>query len=247
MQQQEDFLDNFLQDKSDDFEIDEMDFDLDFDGNVERDLCIQGYMITKPKKFADIPANRIKAKNAKKLAADLCLCEEENTFCNVVIPGDFVFCDLLSALADSLNSPIELDIATLSYSNENVDTLKKMFDSGNMTRLGIVVSDYFYANERRGVYRYTLNSLPLEKTDIAVAGVHTKIHLIKTADERYFVLEGSANLRSSQNVEQFTFCKSKPVYMFHKKWISQLIEKYSVIRKNSKSIRGAKLWSEIEN
>ena len=240
---QEDFLDGIDEIKLDD--LTELDFDLDFEGNIEKDLCIQGYMVSVPKKFADVPRKHIKASKAVPLAKELCQLKEENTFVNAVIPGDFVFCDLLEAIANELGR-IKLCIGTLSYSYENVDTFRRMFENGTLEALSMVVSDYFYAHERRGVYRYTLERLPLPATNIAVAGLHTKIHLIEDEHGNKYVLEGSANLRSSQNVEQFVFMKSKSAFEFHEQWLSQLLDKYSVInREKTKSPRGSMLWDFI--
>ncbi len=240
---QEDFLDSIPEVQLEG--LDDLDFDLDFDGNVEKDLCIQGFLVSKPKKFADIPKRKIKAENAIPLAEQLIAIKEENSFVNCLIPGNFVFCDLLEAIANIIPGGIDLDIATLSYSYENVETFSRMFENKTMNHLSLVVSDYFYAHERRGVYRYTLDTLPLSQTDIAVAGIHSKIHLIADTHGNYYSLEGSANLRSSQNVEQFVFIKSKDVYDFHKKWIAQLLDKYSVIKKCQKTLRGASLWEFI--
>lgn len=243
---QEDFLDCIEEVNLEGLE--ELDFDLDFEGNVEKDLCIQGFLVSVPRKFADVPKSKIKAQNAVPLAKQLAALTEEDTFVNVLIPGNFVFCDLLEALSVELGGDIELDIGTLSYSYENVDTFRRMFERGTMRRLALVISDYFYAHERRGAYRYTLESLPLKQTDIAVAGLHCKIHLLKDKAGNKYVLEGSANLRSSQNVEQFVFTKSAAAYDFHKEWLQQLLDKYSVIKKEKqKTPRGDTLWSEIMN
>ena len=160
---QEDFLDGLDEIKLDD--LTELDFDLDFEGNIEKDLCIQGYMVSVPRKFADVPRKHIKASKAIPLAKELCQLKEENTFVNAVIPGDFVFCDLLEAISNELGK-IKLCIGTLSYSYENV--------------------------------------------------------------------------------EQFIFLKSKSAFDFHEQWLSQLLDKYSVInREKTKSPRGSMLWDFI--
>lgn len=241
---QEDFLDGISEFKLEG--LGELDFDLDFDGNIEADLCIQGFMVSKPKKFVDVPAHKIKAKNAQPLAKQLAALKGDNVLVNCLIPGNFVFCDLLAAIAKELPGGIkDLKIGTLSYSYENVDTFKSMFDDGVLKHLSLIVSDYFYAHERRGIYRYTLEELPLDRTEVAVAGIHTKIHLIEDEAGNKYCLEGSANLRSSQNVEQFVFIKSASVYDFHNEWLTQLEDKYSVINKKVKSPRGDALWELI--
>ena len=47
---------------------------------------------------------------------------------------------------------------------------------------------------------------------------------LKLADGRCVIIEGSANLRSCRNVEQFTATESPDLYQFHRAWILEMLD-----------------------
>jgi hypothetical protein len=47
----------------------------------------------------------------------------------------------------------------------------------------------------------------------------------------YIVISGSANLRSSNCIEQFTITESEELYNFYKEWFESLRENYSILKK----------------
>ena len=53
---------------------------------------------------------------------------------------------------------------------------------------------------------------------------HTKIIGIKTANNEYYVAEGSGNMSNNARIEQYLFEQSKESYDFHKSWIKDIIE-----------------------
>lgn len=55
-------------------------------------------------------------------------------------------------------------------------------------------------------------------------------------------MHGSANLRSSRNMEQFAIDNDRDLYEFHAGWILPLVERFAVTRK---SIRGGCLWQQV--
>ena len=54
-----------------------------------------------------------------------------------------------------------------------------------------------------------------------------KISLIRTSCGRHLVMHGSANLRSSCNMEQFAIDNDRDLYEFHAGWILLLGLPYS--------------------
>ena len=90
---------------------------------------------------------------------------------------------------------------------------------------------------------YIYSNLDIDnKFQLAVAGVHTKTCQILTEDGRKIVIHGSANLRSSANVEQITIEENEQLYDFYEEFYSKIIDEYSTIRK---PIRGNKLWNVV--
>ena len=51
---------------------------------------------------------------------------------------------------------------------------------------------------------------------------HTKLILAEIAG-RCYVVESSANLRSCQNIEQFTLTQSHELFAFHAGWIDECL------------------------
>ena len=80
------------------------------------------------------------------------------------------------------------------------------------------------------------------KFQLAVAGLHTKTVHFETLGGRKIVIHGSANLRSSGNVEQFTIEENPELYAFYEEHFSRIIERYATIRK---PIRNNDLWEEL--
>lgn len=57
---------------------------------------------------------------------------------------------------------------------------------------------------------------------LAIVHNHTKIACIRTADSRFFVIEGSGNFSDNVKIEQYTFEQSKQSFDFHRHWIESL-------------------------
>ena len=78
---------------------------------------------------------------------------------------------------------------------------------------------------------------------LAVAGVHTKTVHFRTYDGMSMVIHGSANLRSSGNVEHITIEENEQMYTFYDNEFKQISETYATIRK---PLRHSKAWDEFE-
>lgn len=148
-----------------------------------------------------------------------------------VVSGNFIFGDFLEAFAVEQNVLIDhMSISTLALSQENVDSLHNLMAGDYVHKLDIIVSDYWYAHNRRNV-SYVHEQLDMgDRFQLAVAGIHTKIVLMKIG-ERKIVMHGSANLRSSRSVESFMIETDEALYDFNAAWHGDIIEHYATIRK----------------
>lgn len=109
-------------------------------------------------------------------------------------------------------------VSTLSLSQNNIDSFKNLLKYGWIEDLSLIVSAYFYSNEIRVLIPYIYRNLDIDnKFQLAVAGIHTKTCHILTEDGRKIVIHGSANLRSSANVEQITIEENEQLYDFYEK------------------------------
>jgi len=189
--------------------------------------------------------NQVKYEHAAAMAANMPDLDEGNAL-YAVVSGNFIFGDFLEALMVEKNYlATEMLVATLSLGKENVDSLRNLRQGGYVENLSLLVSDFWFAHERRamGGVPYIEQTLGGDTFSFAAAAIHTKITLIKTDCGRHLVLHGSANLRSSRNVEQFVIENNSRLFDFNHRWISRLMTAFSTTQK---STRGAQLWQQVQ-
>lgn len=200
-----------------------------------------------PHDCEDIDAMRVKYKNAEKLAADLGdIPTGFRAF--VIIDGTFIMGDLIEAVIMQNNWVCtELTISTLSMSMENVDSLKNLIVSESVQQLNLVVSDYYFQTERRGIMPYVYDQLDIgDRFQLAVASVHTKVALIRTECGKKIVIHGSANLRSSSNIEQIVVENSPMLFDFNAEIHNNIIARHKTINHDAVLADVARKPEEIE-
>lgn len=96
----------------------------------------------------EIDEFRVKYANAEKLATDIgSLPVNFRAFC--ILDGKFIFGDFIEALIVKNNWEVDdLTISTLSMSQDNVDSLQNLITGDFVKSLNIIVSCYYFANER---------------------------------------------------------------------------------------------------
>jgi len=73
-----------------------------------------------------------------------------------------------------------------------------------------------------------VTNLPREKCRYAVAGIHAKVAIL-AGPVHTWVIEGSANLRSCQNVEQAIVCiDDAEAVRFHGLWLDRIFERFEL-------------------
>lgn len=165
---------------------------------------------------------------------------------HMVTAGSFEFGDFLEALLKERNIQCKhMSVSTLSMSQNNIDSFGNLLHDGWVDKLDLIVSDYFYAHERKSLIPYMLGELDQDnKFQLAVAGSHTKIVLFETYGGKKFVMHGSANLRSSGCLEQTTIEHNPDLYDFYLNFHNAILDEYAVI---NKPIRHKKLWQVVLN
>lgn len=183
--------------------------------------------------------------NAAKMAKAITI--EPGDRVDAIIDGSFVFADFICAYLMSHNLHAKrVTISTLGMSERNVEMFKGLMDHGFIQELNLIVSIYFYGNERFALIPYLYKTLDYgDRFQLAVAGVHTKIVTMELDNGQHIVMHGSANLRSSDNVEQFTIEDNKDVFDFYDDFHTRIVERFSTIDKSVTKNRGPRLWNEI--
>ena len=191
-----------------------------------------------------IPDECLFYESAEKLAEKIELHRDCRYF--VVINGSFIFGDFIEALIVSKEIHIrKMTISTLSMSENNVDSLANLLNGGYVDELNLIVSDYFYSHEKKNLVPYIYKELDKEdRFQLAVAGSHCKMCIFETHRGNKVAIHGSANLRSSANIEQFVIEQNDAIYDFNDTYQDAIIKQYKTI---NKAIRYDRLKSTIKD
>ena len=134
--------------------------------------------------------------------------------------GDFVLCDVIPAIIEARGRCPDLFIATLGLSVANADTLGTLRARDRIGALTIVCSHYFAQVDKATVFRQVTARLE-GLARIIITRCHAKIICLPVGTDHY-VLEGSANLRSSDNTEQLVIFNDPDLDAFHRSWLLSL-------------------------
>jgi hypothetical protein len=181
---------------------------------------------------------------------------EKDTRIFAIINGSFIFGDFIEALIVENNWGIkEMTISTLSMSDENIDSLANLINGDYLDKLNLIISTFFYANEyNRGtcLVNYMYEQLDKDnKFQLSVAATHCKTCIFETHCGLKIVIHGSANLRTSDNLEQIMIEENETLYNFNLEYQEQIIEKFKTINKDKekkdsvKMVRNAALRDAI--
>lgn len=168
------------------------------------------------------------------------------------VSGNFIFGDFIEALVHIGKISVRrMTVQTLSMSQENIDGLRNVIDmmEGELESLHLIMSDYWYSHERNpqtGLVPYLFQELDVVPDfRAAFASVHTKIVTIETLKGHKVVIHGSANFRSSRNVEQVCVEVDPELYDYVEGFAARVLDAYDVINhdvRRNKSLRGGELW-----
>lgn len=231
-----------------DFDFNELDvFELDSNDFEVAEFLMDEAVNTRylrPPKSRERNDRNLKYSDAKKLALDIGeIKKDERLF--IVVNGSFIFGDFIEAyLAENHLKVKVLTISTLSMSMNNVDSLFNLLKWGVVENLNLIVSDYFFSHERHMLVKYIYEKLDIEdRFQLSACRTHTKIALAETTDGMKFVFHGSANLRSSGNIEQLVLEENSDLYDFNMEFHENIIETFKTIDKplNSKTT-----WLQVQ-
>jgi hypothetical protein len=224
----------------------ELNFNINFQTDFSIDLDFEDTLksrIVKPPACKGI--SFVKSKYALDLANEIGKIEK-NTQTYAIINGSFILFDFIFELLINQESPIKkMTISTLSYSQENIETLAMLVDNNCIKELNLIVSDYFYSHEKNSLIKFAYECL--DKNDIfqlSVCRTHCKTCIFELENGIKVTIHGSANLRSSNNIEQICIQEGSELYDFNDIYQDNIINTYKTI---NKSLTGNKLWNQVTN
>lgn len=207
--------------------------------------------ILQPRIDKDSVTNHVMYENAEAFAEQIDLDPNVRTF--AWVSGSFVFGDIIEALLFKRGVvPRELYICTLSISQENIDSLVNVMDTGYVERLVLVISGYFYSHEKFKLVPYMYEQLDQygDRVHIVFGNYHAKIITMRTVLDHYITIHGSSNMRSSNSIEQMMLEQSKELHEFNAAIMDRLVERFDTINHNApptklKRLEGKKSWQVV--
>ena len=190
-----------------------------------------------PKLHREINPRSVKYQNAEKMAKEIAKEVLKGDRIIADLGGNFIFGDFIEALIVEWNLKIdELTITTLAMSKENVDSLGNLVKGDYISKLNLLISDYHFAHEMRQKDKIDYLYAQMEKCEfnLAVARSHTKLVLIRIGDKK-IVINGSANLRSSDSLEEINIETNDFIYEKRYETIARIFEHYSCNKKTLNS------------
>jgi hypothetical protein len=148
---------------------------------------------------------------------------------HAIIFGFFDLLNVVLAFLDKAGSPCSaLRIATLSLSRRNALDLAALLDTKAVGQLDVLTSDFQRKHDPE-ILAEALAELAVKRGQrIAAARSHCKIVTLALADGRRYVLEGSANLRTSRNMEQFALSQDVGLHAFYDGWLTEMVTKHEI-------------------
>ena len=194
-----------------------------------------------PPKQKEIPERLLKYRFADELARGII--PERGMRVFAILDGSFIAGDFLEAWIVAHNLHVKkMTISTLSMSENNVDSLANLMNAGYVDALDLIVSDYFYSHERRNLIPYLYQQLDKDnRFQLAAASTHCKICLMETEHGSKVIIHGSANLRSSSNLEHLCIEESPVDFLLNTQ--TPIIERFKTI---NKSVRYNELWQAVQ-
>lgn len=178
----------------------------------------------------------IKHENAKKLAAEIK--PTPNFRYDVLVSGSFIFGDFIHAFMTAHHLQAKrCIISTLGMNEANVDALAALLRANYILDLELFVSVNFFSLKRHDIVPYIYRTLDAEefrgRFQLSVSHIHTKTFQIETTEGRKMIMQGSANLCSSANIEQFIFEENPEVYDFYEGIFNKFSNKYHTIKETT--------------
>jgi hypothetical protein len=139
---------------------------------------------------------------------------------HALMTGRYDLMHLLLVLIERLGGCDDLQIATLSFNMANVAEMAALLDSARVKRLSVLCSKFFRENSK-AIYQYAHDELTKRGQRLAFSRNHCKVVCVAASDGRRLVLEGSANLRTNSNIEQFCLVNDPELHDWHATWIEK--------------------------
>lgn len=155
---------------------------------------------------------------------------------HAIMTGRYDLTDLLDAIFEKLGRVVEMRIATLSFNQHNVQQIQGWIagDAPTVGRLSVLCSLFFHDHNPE-TYAALREVLAVsEYNRLAASRNHCKVVTLHFASGDRLALEGSANLRTNSNREQFLLANDPELHDWHCAWIDEQVRKHEIDERRSK-------------
>lgn len=140
---------------------------------------------------------------------------------HAIMTGRYDLMHLVACLVDRLGGCTEVRIATLSFNAKNLVEMLALLDSGAIGRLTLLASAFF-RDHNKELWAECRDEFRDRGQRAAAARSHCKVVTL----DGQFSLEGSANLRTNSNREQFALTLDPALHDWHAAWIDELVTRH---------------------
>lgn len=203
------------------FDFSSLNFNLDLDLDLNLGQSESEFV-----KSAKLSFEPVAFDNAQRMAEEIDLTQDYFAF----VSGKFIFGDFIEALCyvHGLH-PEAVYLTTLGMGKNNVDSIVNLVDYLGAGKVNLIVSNYFISVERRKLVPYMVQEFSGRPIDVAVLASHCKICLVE-CEAGKIIIAGSANLSSSNNVEQFHVFHDDALFDWLRGRLDDVMERFTVIK-----------------
>jgi hypothetical protein len=102
-----------------------------------------------------------------------------------------------------------------------------LIDSGTVQRLDMLCSDFFRRHDD-DIFAELVQEFRERGQRVAAARSHCKVVTMALDDGRRYVLEGSPNLRTNHNLEQFALTRDPALHGWYDAWLDEMVTRHEV-------------------
>src|SRR5262249_45516730 len=152
---------------------------------------------------------------------------------HALMTGLYDFLTLVGHVITTQPAPCaRLRIATLAFSGRNTQEITQLVDNGAVQVVSLLCSDFF-AKHNKAEWAEAVRQFQARGMPIAAPRCHAKVTCLHFADGAKMVFEGSANLRTNGNIEQFALFNDAGLHDWHAQWIDAKHHEWQSVQSRS--------------
>lgn len=144
---------------------------------------------------------------------------------HAIMTGRYDLMQLVTCLLGKVGPARSVRLATLSFNRRNLTDMLALLDGPEPPRLTLLCSAFF-RDHNKELWAETLEEFRSRGQQAAAARSHAKVVTLDLLCGAKLALEGSANLRTNSNREQFALVNDTGLHDWHAAWIDGLVSRH---------------------